>query len=259
MFNIENSNRAKESIKTIGLAAATCTAEMLGGGIVSLPYIVTNTYILTGAIMIIFGALLTYYTGWLLSELYIDICADLDLNQDNNFDVDNYDHDDRKKNEKNPRQSIQREEPLLNKQHKLSPYLQIADHIWPKYGKYILGFCVGITLIFVDILFLVLCGMNLLSMIGDDTKLTQTTSIIIFAVGTLLVSYLWGQVKHYQFFVWLAVISSFIAIILSYPVIIKYAPSHPSLPSMSSAKPINYATAYGTIMFSFGGHAGFPT
>ena len=61
-------------------------------------------------------------------------------------------------------------------------------------------------------------------------------------------------------FVWVACLSTLIAILIAYPVTINYAPNpHPGSPSVKDVQWTDYFTTYGTIMFSFGGHAGFPS
>eukprot|EP01084_Bolivina_argentea_P227987 385143_1 len=250
--NMVDGNK-QDAINAIGLAAATCIAEMLGGGIVGLPYVVVQTYIIFGGIMIVFGTLLTYYTGYLLSSLYSDIfgCNKHDML------VELLEQEKQKEIEINMEQSTTN----ANNFESITPYLSIAKHIWPSYGEYICGFSVSITLVFVDVVFLVLCGMNLLSIIGENTIISsQTICIIIFAILTLILSYLWRKVHHYKFFVWLAVLSSFIAIILAFPIVISNSPKpNPPIPPLTNDTIYDFLQAYGTIMFAFGGHAGFPT
>ena len=303
---------------TILFAAATCVAEMLGGGVISLPYVIYETYWVFGGLMIIFGTILTSYTAYLLSELYLDICASNNPNkqtmnphtgllasqkQQNNEHVQNltpmddqsgsdvdyknfnsyttYNTTTTNNNNNNDALAHTGLTPVFNTfrgerfgsidsviQEELnSPYIEIGKRVFPLFGEWFLTGCVGITLIFVDVVFLVLCGMNVQTLLNDDNFLnnkimsTQTICIMFFAFLTLVFSYFWYKVHDYQWFVWLAVFSSFLAIIMAFPVVAEYAPSSDKVSqlSLSDITLSNVIQAFGTIMFAFGGHAGFPT
>ena len=61
-------------------------------------------------------------------------------------------------------------------------------------------------------------------------------------------------------FIWLAVLSTLIAIVVAYPLSINYAPNpRPHTPNITDVSWETYFETFGTIMFSFGGHAGFPS
>ena len=178
--------------RSVALAAATCVAEMLGGGVVSLPYSMVQTAIFPGGIMLIFGALLTYYTGKCLSSIYVDMES---IKQNNLLNIDDnaFEGDFDKPSLDN------NEETLVISD---TPYMEMSRLVFGKTGEYFMYFCVGITLMFVDIIFLILSGENVSGLLNTDSWFgSQTACILYFALGTLIVSYFWGQVSHYQKYV----------------------------------------------------------
>ena len=190
-----------DGIKAVALAAATMVAEMLGGGIVSLPKSIVDTGIYPGAIMLLFGAVWTYYTGKCLSAIYIDMQSRKNVINNNNntgvllLDIDNA----------HSIQAISNSDDSSNDETVVcdTPYMEMSRIVFGKIGEYLMCFCLVITLIFVDIIFLILCGKNvsglLNGLLNDDSKYTsQTACILYFAIGTLIASFFWGKVSHYE-------------------------------------------------------------
>ncbi len=265
----------------VALAAATCVAEMLGGGVIALPYSISVLSPILGIFVLLFAGAMTLYTGWLLGDLFLhtkilhfdhELLGPTELemmevyestksddeheNEESTKSDDEHEDDEHEDDEHEDEESTKSgEEHIL---FPSPPYAMIAREsigIWGEcltYGSQI------ITLIGVDVVFLILCGINISLMAEfSNVDLPVSSGIFIIALLSLFLSFLMSDVTHFSPLIWIAVFTTFTGIIFRWVSIVEFAPDHPAEPPEFSW--YSCLEAFGVITFSFGGHAGFPS
>ncbi len=242
-------------------AAAMCVAAMLGGGVIALPYAVSILSPIIGTFVLLFAGGVTLYTGWILGELFLH--SEILHPEIENIDYDKVEmlgvtHDPEEGFRDSPNvEEVKEEEQQECIIPTMPPYAMIARESVGLWGECLTYASQVITLVGVDVIFLVLCGINL-SLMAEFAhgSISVSVGIMVVAFVSLLMSFLMSDVAHYTPFIWVAVLTTLAGIILRWITIVDSAPEHPSSPPDFSL--YSSLEAFGAIAFSFGGHAGFP-
>ncbi|CAK8681446.1 unnamed protein product [Clavelina lepadiformis] len=139
------------------------------------------------------------------------------------------------------------------------PYPTIGFRAAGKWGKYITRICILLTLIGAGTVYLLLIAGNMGNLIHKIDQKDFHTCYIVLIVTAFLIPLTWlGTPKDFWQAAIIAAATSAIAGILIVAGIAKMAPSQPPTthenPSFTS-----FFTAFGTILFAFGGASVFPT
>ena len=185
-------NPTQEKIYQISFTSATCIAEMIGGGVVALPYAVSVFTPPIGMAILFAVGILTLYTGWLLGELFLH--SEMlhpfpeGLSEEEEIDMEEFVRENSNSLELDDGNEIpSTEEEVVNEN--LSAYSIIAKESCGWKCEYLAYGSQLFTLFSVDVIFLILSGFNFELMIetqGKETSLSLSMVILILFTSHML-------------------------------------------------------------------------
>ncbi|XP_072165258.1 uncharacterized protein [Diadema setosum] len=138
--------------------------------------------------------------------------------------------------------------------HTRYPYPAIGSEAFGKVGRYSVRFCVIFTMFGASVVFLLLAADNMHSLVGKSLNFCQWPPII----AACLMPLCWlGTPKDFWIVATGASMSTGLAALLLVVQSVIEIPAEP--PNHTSPTVISFLTAFGTIVFAFGGHGAFPT
>ena len=207
-------------------AALFIVGEMAGGaGILALPEAVTNTG-WAGVILIIVMGILSCTCGIVLSKSWLILRRDF----------------------------------AEYREHVRYPYPAVGFHTYGKIGKYVVQFCINVTLVGTCTVFVLLASENLNNLI--DLNLTSTSAkseyrvwLVICTAALLPLTWL-GTPKNFWPIALFANIATAVALLL---IVIKIGVDFDGVAKTSPVTTTSFFSAFGAIAFAFGGISAFPT
>ena len=206
-------------------AALFIVGELAGAGIVALPKAVANTGWI-GVILIIAIGILSCTCGVVLSKSWL---------------------------------ILRRDFPEY-REHVRYPYAAMGFRTFGKTGKYVVQFCINITLVGYCAVFILLASENLNSLI--DLNLTSISAkneyrvwLVICTAALLPLTWL-GTPKHFWPVALCAIISTSVALLL---ILIKIGVDFDGVAKSSPPTTTSFFSAIGVITYSLGGASAFPT
>ena len=206
-------------------AALFIVGELAGAGIVALPKAVADTG-WTGVVLIIVIGILSCTCGVVLSKSWL---------------------------------ILRRDFPEY-REHVRYPYAAMGFRAFGKTGKYVVQFCVNISLVGYCAVFILLASENLNSLI--DLNLTSMSAkseyrvwLVICTLVLLPLTWL-GTPKHFWPIALCAIISTAVALLL---IMIKTGVDFDGVAKTSPATTTSFFSAIGVITYSLGGASAFPT
>ncbi|KAJ8315272.1 hypothetical protein KUTeg_007422 [Tegillarca granosa] len=142
--------------------------------------------------------------------------------------------------------------------HVPDPYPLIGEKAFGKFGRYLVSFSINFTLFGVSTVFLLLASENVQALI-DDLHKDVSFCYWLMILAAILTPVVWlGTPKDFwPIAVGATIATSIACIILTINVGIDSKTSDPV--EHSPQEFMTFFTAFGTIVFAFGGHPAFPT
>uniref|UniRef100_A0A1I7VR81 Aa_trans domain-containing protein n=1 Tax=Loa loa TaxID=7209 RepID=A0A1I7VR81_LOALO len=201
--------------------------DLAGGGIVALPAAIVQTNFWPGLIMNTVMALAMTYTAHMLGL---------------NWAI------------------LQRRWPEY-REHCRKPYPEMGARAMGNTVKHIVSVCIDVTQFGIAVVYLLLSAKNISDFIDAFFKIEISFCYVLLAVGICLLPITF--LKSPQDFWWaiiLAMITTALALIMvMIGAVMDYSTCAPERAINKNIVPSNYFLALGTILFSYGGHAAFPT
>ena len=220
-------------VPTHGLSVLTCAlfivGQMAGSGVLALPRAITNSG-WSGVVLLIVCALVSLYCGVLLGKCWMQV----------------------------------REKACVDEPFPRDPYPTIGYECYGRLGRGIVECCLLATLIGVSIVLLLISAQNISSLVDKkigsvDTHVNEAR-IWLLIISVCIVPFIYlGTLKHMWPFAVIATATTSIACCL---IIIKSCIDWPSdLNTVPTADVTvdSFFTAFGTILFAFGGASLFPS
>lgn len=209
---------------TIWTTAVFIVGEIAGSGVLALPKAVDDSGWI-GIILIILCCFLSAYTGSILGKSWI---------------------------------ILQERFPDECGGHVPDPYPLIGEKAFGKFGRYLVSFSINFTLFGVSTVFLLLASENVQALI-DDLHKDVSFCYWLMILAAILTPVVWlGTPKDFwPIAVGATIATSIACIILTINVGIDSKTSDPV--EHSPQEFMTFFTAFGTIVFAFGGHPAFPT
>ncbi|KAM3717566.1 Amino acid transporter AVT1J [Dirofilaria immitis] len=201
--------------------------DLAGGGIVALPAAIVQTNFWPGLVMNIVMALSMTYTSHMLGLGWT---------------------------------ILQRRWPEY-REHCRKPYPEMGARAMGNTIKHIVSVCIDITQFGIAVVYLILSAKNISDFIDAFFKIEISFCYVILVVGICLLPVTF--LKSPQDFWWaiiLAMITTTLALIMvMIGAVMDYSTCSPEIAFNENVVPTNYFLALGTFLFSYGGHAAFPT
>ncbi|VDM22052.1 unnamed protein product [Wuchereria bancrofti] len=231
-FGMENEKNATERHRNeqgLGwiITSFFVVGDLAGGGIVALPAAIVQTNFWPGLIMNTIMALAMTYTAHMLGLGWA---------------------------------ILQRRWPEY-REHCRKPYAEMGARAMGNTIKHIVSICIDVTQFGIAVVYLILSAKNISDFIDAFFKIELSFCYVILAVGICLLPVTF--LKSPQDFWWaiiLAMITTAVALIMvMIGAVMDYSTCAPEREINTNFLPTNYFLALGTILFSYGGHAAFPT
>uniref|UniRef100_A0A915Q0H5 Amino acid transporter transmembrane domain-containing protein n=1 Tax=Setaria digitata TaxID=48799 RepID=A0A915Q0H5_9BILA len=201
--------------------------DLAGGGIVALPAAIVQTNFLPGLVMNVVMALSMTYTAHMLGLSWT---------------------------------ILQRRWPEY-REHCRKPYPEMGGRAMGNTVKHVVSVCTNITQFGIAVVYLILSAKNICDFIDAFFKIEISFCYVILFVGICLLPVTF--LKSPQDFWWaiiLAMITTALALIMvMIGAVMDYTTCSPERGFNDNVVPTNYFLALGTFLFSYGGHAAFPT
>uniref|UniRef100_A0A0R3RKB9 Aa_trans domain-containing protein n=1 Tax=Elaeophora elaphi TaxID=1147741 RepID=A0A0R3RKB9_9BILA len=147
------------------------------------------------------------------------------------------------------------------REHCRKPYPEMGARAMGNTVKHIVSVCIDITQFGIAVVYLILSAKNISDFMGAFFKIEISFCYVILAVGLCLLPVTF--LKSPQDFWWaiiLAMITTTLALIMvMIGAVMDYSTCSPERAFNTQVLPTNYFLALGTVLFSYGGHAAFPT
>ncbi|KAL3984839.1 Transmembrane amino acid transporter family protein [Acanthocheilonema viteae] len=231
-FGIENekngngNHRNEQGLGWI-ITSLFLVGDLAGGGIVALPAAIVQTNFWPGLIISTIMALAMAYTAHMLGLGWV---------------------------------ILQRRWPEY-REHCRKPYPEMGARAMGNTIKHVVSVCIDITQFGIAVVYLILSAKNISDFIDAFFKIEISFCYVILAVGIGLLPITF--LKSPQDFWWaiiLAMITTTLALIMvMIGAVMDYSTCAPERAFNTNVLPANYFLALGTILFSYGGHAAFPT
>ncbi|CAG9540294.1 unnamed protein product [Cercopithifilaria johnstoni] len=201
--------------------------DLAGGGIVALPAAIVQTNFWPGLIMNTLMAFAMGYTAHMLGLGWV---------------------------------ILQRRWPEY-REHCRKPYPEMGGRAMGNVIKHLVSVCIDITQFGIAVVYLILSAKNISDFIDAFFKIEISFCFMILVVGICLLPVTF--LKSPQDFWWaiiLAMITTMLALIMvMIGAMMDYSTCSPQRAFNTNFMPTNYFLALGTTLFSYGGHAAFPT
>ncbi|EJW79646.1 hypothetical protein WUBG_09445, partial [Wuchereria bancrofti] len=229
MENEKNATERHRNEQGLGwiITSFFVVGDLAGGGIVALPAAIVQTNFWPGLIMNTIMALAMTYTAHMLGLGWA---------------------------------ILQRRWPEY-REHCRKPYAEMGARAMGNTIKHIVSICIDVTQFGIAVVYLILSAKNISDFIDAFFKIELSFCYVILAVGICLLPVTF--LKSPQDFWWaiiLAMITTAVALIMvMIGAVMDYSTCAPEREINTNFLPTNYFLALGTILFSYGGHAAFPT
>ncbi|XP_052089874.1 uncharacterized protein LOC127726532 [Mytilus californianus] len=209
---------------TIWSTSVFIVGEIAGSGVLALPKAVDSSGWI-GLVLIVVCAIASAYTGAILGRAWLIVQS------------------------RNPQYQS----------HVVDPYPIIGEQAFGKFGRYLVSFSINFTLFGVSVVFLILAAENLQDLISHATKEVSFCYFIIILAVVLMPVVCLGTPKDFWPIAVGATLATGLACILLLARIIQDKDKHGTTVEHSKQEFTSFFTAFGTIVFAFGGHPAFPT
>lgn len=211
---------------TIWSTAVFIVGEIAGSGVLALPKAVDSTG-WVGLVLIVVCAIASAYTGAILGRAWLIVQS------------------------RNPQYQS----------HVVDPYPIIGEEAFGKFGRYLVSVSINFTLFGVSVVFLILAADNIEDMLKTVTKDISFCYWIILLAAALVPFVCLGTPKDFWPIAVGATCATAIACILLLIRMLyeEHKGDSPTNVIHSRQEFVSFFTAFGTIVFAFGGHPAFPT